>query len=135
MRIVAPMLFVFLCIPLAGQQRVNPFNMHERVMAIVPMTGTGTLDDPRRPLYAPAPRDISPGTGTGILAFTFVASDDGNFALVEFVARDRAAFEQILADTSITVFLKGRDKRGDAEAAFGKYKKTFDFRRFGARLP
>lgn len=135
MRIGALMLFVFLCVPLAAQQRVSSFNLCERVMAIVPMTGAGTLDDPKRPLYAPAPKDMNPSAGTGIVAFTFVASDDGKFALVEFVARDRTAFQQILADTSITVFLKGRDKRTDAETAFGQYKKNFNFQMFGVVFP
>jgi hypothetical protein len=135
MRLRALTLFVSLCVPLAAQQRVSLFNRYERVMAIVPMTGAGTLDDPMRPLYAPAPKDMNPSASTGILAFTFVTSDDGNLALVEFVARDRAAFQQILADTSITVFLKGRDKRADAQAAFAQYKKNFNFGTFGAVLP
>lgn len=126
---------LFVCSALSAQQRVSSFNMYERVWAIVPMTGGGTLDDPARPMYAPAPKEMNPATGTGILAFTFVTSDNGKFALVEFVARDQTAFQQILSDTTITAFLKGRDKRADAEAAFAKYKKNFNFTTFGAVLP
>jgi hypothetical protein len=82
-------------------------NTHERVVAIVPMIGTGTEDDPRRPMFAPlaaemaAPADdkealgVKPTVGVKpagrIIAYTCKPSDDGRFALVEFVATDRAA--------------------------------------------
>jgi len=90
-------------------------------------------------MYTPLPSAFSSAaasrTRTGILAFTFVLSDDGQHALVEFVARDRAAFQQILADSSVKSFVKGKDKRADVETEFKKYKKDFDFRSFGVRMP
>ena len=88
-------------------------------------------------MYAPLPSALrSAATSrTGILGFTFVLSDDGQHALAEFVAKDRAAFQQILADTTVKSFLKGRDKREDIEAEFKKYKKDFDFKSFGVRMP
>ena len=58
-------------------------------------------------------------------------SDDGKFALVEFVARDRSAFHQILADATITTFSKGKDNPANIASAFQKLKKDFDFSKFG----
>jgi hypothetical protein len=120
---------------LFAQQRVDPRNMYERVLAVVPLVGSGTLSDPIRPMYAPAPSALVPGSRTGILAYTHVLSDDGKLALVEYVAADRSAFQNILADTTIKAFLKGRDKREDALAEFLKHKKDFDFTNFGVRMP
>src|SRR5216684_724865 len=135
-----PVCFFLLIAPLPGQQhRVDPRNMYERILTIVPMTGSGSFDNPIRPMYTPLPSDFRAAavsrTHTGILGFTFVLSDDGQHALVEFVAKDRAAFQQILADTTIKSFLKGRDTRADIETEFKKYKKDFDFTHFGVRMP
>ena len=136
---------VFVCFftsiaPLPGQRyHIDPRNLYERALAIVSMTGSGSFEDPVRPMYTPLPSALQSAaasrTRTGILGFTYVLSDDGKHALVEFVARDRAAFQQILADPSVKSFLKGRDKRQDIEAEFKKYKKDFDFTHFGVRMP
>jgi len=126
---------VCLCAPLLAQpQRVDPRNMYERLLCVVPVIGSGTADDPRRPAYAPLPP--APGTQLsrdGIIAYTFQLSDDGNLALVEFVAVDRKAFRNLLADTDarIKIFRKGQDKRADIEAEFKRLKKDFDLDRFG----
>ncbi len=116
-----------------GQQRVDPRNTHERLLCIVPMVGSGTYEDPRRPLYAPLPRRSS--GQDGILAYAFEVSDDGRFALVEFVARDRSAFAGIAGDTSVRTFVRGRDKRDVIETEFKRHKKNFDFTRFAVRVP
>lgn len=118
-----------------AQPPVNQRHMYERVMAIVPVIGTGTAADPKRPLYAPAPHTLSPTSRTGLLGFTYVLSDDGHFALVEFVARDRSAFATILADTTIQTFRKGVNQQAEIVAAFTKLKKNFDIDHFGVRLP
>src|SRR6202171_4499997 len=94
-----------------AQRSVDPRNLHERLYCIVPMTGKGTWADPKRPMYAPSPAQMNPASRTGIIGFTHVVSDDGQSALVEFVARDAKAFDHILADTSIKSFSKGKDKR------------------------
>jgi hypothetical protein len=54
-------------------------------------------------MYAPAPRDIDVKGRTGILAYSFQLSDSGQFALVEYVADDPAAFKAIQGDASIQV--------------------------------
>jgi hypothetical protein len=87
--------------------------------------------------YAPLP--LKPGDEIktdGIIAFSYQVSDDGNYALVEFVAHDKAAFKQILADQSPTVkaFVKGRDKLADVITAFKQLKKDFDINTFEAAV-
>ena len=112
---------------LRAQPRVEPRNLYERVLCVVPMVGAGTHADPRRPLHAPLPGDRALASGAGILGFSYILSDDGQFALLELVARDRSAFRAILAEQSsdVKVFEKGRAKPEDIEQEFKKHKKDF----------
>ncbi len=122
--------------PVLAQHKVDLRDSYERILAVVPMTGAGTAEDPRRPMYAPLPgKDAA--NREGILAFVFQIADDGKHALVEFVAADPAAFKDILADQSpdVKVFHKGKDKREDIEKEFKKHRKDFDFGRFGVAVP
>jgi len=86
-------LVVLLCLGMEiscfSQSRVPHYSLHERVLLVVPMVGAGTYSDPRRPLFAPAPGERR--TPNGIHSFSYEVSDDGKFALVEFVALDRSA--------------------------------------------
>jgi len=99
-----------------AQQPLSPALVYERLVAVVPMIGTGTGDDPFRPAYVPdylvrMPEPSDDGTTAdspfaiakqrgeapkAILAFTYVLSDDERFGLVEFQATDRSAFEPLL---------------------------------------
>ena len=141
LRLAAILLAVATCLP--AQHNVDTRQLYERLYCVVPMIGAGTWADPKRPMYAPSPAQMNPASRTGIIGFTHVLSDDGQFALVEFVARDAKAFDRILADmnvninvsTSIKSFRKGQDKREDIEAEFRKHKKDFDFDHFGVRTP
>ena len=60
----------------------------ERAHHLVPLVGKGTADDPKRPVTHDA---------RGIIAFDYQPSAGGNAAIVEFVARNRAAFAPLLA--------------------------------------
>lgn len=127
---------LFLSIPpLFAQHKVDARNIHERLICVVPMVGRGTPDDPRRPMFAPAPGQKP--SYDGLLAFSYDISDDGKSALVEFVFRDRAGMASILSEKSkrsdITVFEKGKNSREEIEKEFKKYKRDFDIDRFGAR--
>lgn len=125
---------------LAQQHKVSPRMTHERCWAIVSMVGAGTAEDPRRPMYAPIPGRAKLTSATDILGFSAVVSDDGRFALVEFVAADRSAFKDMRADVSVKSFLKGiagpqgAQSTADIEAEFKKLKKDFDFNTFGVRM-
>jgi hypothetical protein len=138
--------FSVLIRPMAeAQRRVDARHTYERLICVVPMVGKGTYDDPRRPKYAPV---VSAATAdeksaearaarTGIIAYHAIPSDDGQYALVEFVAVDRAAFAGILADESLKgkVFEKGKDRREDMEREFVKHKRTFNLDDLGVMVP
>jgi hypothetical protein len=120
---------------LTAQRRVDPKNTYVRVIGVVPHIGSGTAADPRRPQYAPAPVTAPNQPLPAIIGYTHQISDDGKYALVEYVARDMSAFQAILNDKTITVFIKGKDKKTDIEAALKKYKKDFDLDKFGLVMP
>lgn len=109
---------------LAQGRRVDRRNMYERVIAIVPMTGSGTEADPRRPMFAPRPGDMDPAFATTIAGFNYVLSDDGKFALVQFVARDKEAFQTLLA-AGVPIFVKG-SAVATIVAALQQYRKSFE---------
>ena len=152
------LLLLTLLLPLLSQQPVSMRNTHERVVAIVPMIGKGTEDDPRRPMFAPLAEEMAapasartadaadkPTVGAKpagrIIAYACKPSDDGRFALVEFVATDRAALEEILKETNpdVKVFRLGEQSRGAALTELRKFRKDFDFNldssKFGALVP
>lgn len=137
-----------------------PEMLGERLYAQVPMIGTGKNGDYVRPKYAPLPPPerrageaapvvedldlLQPEEKTRkekerfevrkrmIGAFSYVLSDDGKSAIVEFVASDEAAFEEILKDPEVKVFkkrefLSSAARKDEAEAEFKKVKKNFDW--------
>jgi hypothetical protein len=126
-----------------AQRSVDSRSLYERLYCILPVVGTGSWADPKRPMYAPSPAQMNSASRTGIIGFTHVMSDDGQFALVEFVARDAKAFDHILADINanlnaninVKAFRKGKDKREDIEAEFREHKKDFSFEHFGIKVP
>ena len=144
-----PLALLIFCALAAAQHRIDPRNMYERVLAVVPLVGSGTMSDPIRPEYAPVPgastvvQAVTTASGStpvaaqrpGIIAFSYVVSDDGKFALAEFVAVDRGAFSGLLADTSVKAFLKGRDSINDAVTEFLKHKANFTLDMLGAIVP
>jgi len=119
-----------------GQKRVDGRNLYERVLAIVPMTGSGTYADPRRPEMTPAtlagPDQIS---GKGIISFSYQVSDDGKTAVVELVARDKSVLEAVSrnARPGVQVFDRGKGNAAAVEAEIRKHIKDFDVAKFGAR--
>ena len=124
--------FLVLTAVVCAQHRVDPRNTYNRVICVVPFVGKGTPADPKRPMYVPWPPSQDPN---GIIAFSFQPSDDGRFAVVEFVARNRVAFEHILNDKTITVFEKGRHTKTEMEGALRQHRKDLDMDRFGMVMP
>jgi hypothetical protein len=123
---------------LIAQNRVDARYMYERLICIVPVVGTGNPGDPRRPLYAPLPpRTGSPALADGIIAYNSVLSDDGRFALIELVARDRSAFDDILKENraDVRIFERGKSARAQIEQEFRKHKRNFDLDHFEVIVP
>jgi hypothetical protein len=86
-------------------------------------------------MFAPAPPNAPVAAvidRTGIIAYQFQESDDGNFALAEFVAVGRTGLGPILTSTAqnILFFERGKYTRQQIETAFQKYKKNFNFNSF-----
>jgi hypothetical protein len=119
----------------AGQRKVDPRYTYVRIICVVPIVGQGTAADPKRPQYAPAAAVQGMPGRSGIIGFAQQISDDGKYALVEYVARDKAAFQAILSDKQVKVFFKGTDKKDDIEKDLKKYKKDFDLNKFGLVMP
>src|SRR5262249_16081540 len=121
------------------QHRVDPRNTYQRLICVVPINnGTGSVADPKRPAYAPGAPVSAAARQAGqsrIIAYSQQISDDGHFALVEYIARDRSAFAPILADKSIKVFIKGDSSKDEIERELKKYKKDFDLEKFGLIVP
>jgi hypothetical protein len=114
-----------------SQQPVSPANSYHRVLAIVPLTGSGTHDDPVRPMFAPAPSAAAPNR-SGIIAWQHQISDDGTLAIVEYVAPTRAAFAALFAstDSRVKVFEVGLHTQAEMQAAFQQVKASFSFTNF-----
>ena len=111
---------------------MDPRNTYHRVICVVPLVGSGTAADPKRPKYAPAPGAALPNE---IIGFTQVPTDDGKSAIVEFVARNRSAFQAIFADTSITVYEKGAQTASALETTLQSVKKGFNLVSFEVVMP
>jgi Mrp family chromosome partitioning ATPase len=97
------------------------------------MIGSGTVQDPYRPLFSPT-QQAAAQSGSGnqssqIIAFQSVPTDDGKAAIVVFVARSYAAFAPILQDARvIRSFQRSQWTAGDLITELQKYKKNFDLK-------
>lgn len=141
---------LFLCLLLAGcvpeasisaASTANSSAIYHRIICVVPLIGSGTARDPKRPLFAPSgppaegvPKPPVHGKwkkepDTRIIAFQSVPTDDGKAAIVMFVARNHAAFEAILSDSRvIEKFERKNIRERDLVAALRKYRKNFDLK-------
>lgn len=119
-----------------AQHRVDPSNSYHRVIGIVPMVGSGTWDDPKRPMFAPHASQIG-RERSGILAYYHELTDDGTAAIVVFVAADRSAFQSILSsnDHRVQIFQPEKHSQQEVENALKAVRKDFDWRRFAVRVP
>lgn len=126
-----------------AQHRVDAANMYARVYAIVPMIGSGTWNDPKRPMFAPIPHEMTPGNRTGIIGFNQVQSDDGKFALIEIVAANRQQLTSITAPiqaqlstvAGLQLFDRSTTPLATVQTAFGALKKNFDITKFFVVVP
>jgi hypothetical protein len=128
-------LFSFRAATAQHPHRVDGAVRYHRLIAVVPLVGTGTHADPIRPQYAPTA--MGRANRTGIIAYSHVLSDDKKLALVEFVSLRPIAFAPILADKNpkIKTFNRGQAKKDDIDKELKKYKKDFDLNKFGVMMP
>jgi hypothetical protein len=138
-RILPCCVLMLLLIPaLFAQRHVDPRNMYERVYAIVPMIGSGTYADPKRPMFAPAPSEIKPGDRSGIIGWHFEPTDDGKLAILEIVYAKRevmtAAQAALSAVPLVRAFAKGKDSKDVIEGACQALKKDFSLDRFAMKV-
>ena len=143
---------------LFGQTSVSPENSHVRVIAVVPLIGTGDREDPIRPMFVPSPAEMRktsqdlvavarkveesntpaakgtppPPPVSAILGHHYQLSTDGKSALVEFVGSDRQALVAILGskEPRVKAFERGKDKKDDIERELKKFKADFDLDAF-----
>ena len=129
--------------PQMAVRHVDASQMYQRVYAIVPIIGTGTWDDPKRPMFTPTPQSMTPGNRSGIIAFNQVTSDDGNFALVEVVTATKTDLATALAPISaalsqvagVQLFQQGSSSPAQVQTAFQALKKNFDITKFHVVVP
>ena len=84
---------------LFGQRSVPVEYMYHRVWAVVPLVGSGGTGDPIRPMLVPLPPTAAQQPTAGppdLLGYQMQVSDDGKFALVEFVFHSPLAFHNFL---------------------------------------
>jgi hypothetical protein len=95
-------------------------------MCVLPLTGSGTRQDPVRPDLIPL-RKTTDVYNTGIIAWTLINSDDNKHAIVEIVATNRAALQPLLNDKrpDVVVFERGKHTKAEMEAGLQKYRKDF----------
>ena len=140
---VLPACVVLSCLlvfPATAQHKIDAGQLYERIWVIAPVIGTGKARDEKRPMFTP-PFAAAPGQGaaagrTGILAMQCQFSDDGKTALMELVALNRSAFNEILNSKvpGVKVFERGKTTKNEVETEFKKYKKDFQFNDFTARV-
>lgn len=118
-----------------AQQRVDGANLHRRLLCVVPIVGAGTYEDPKRPMFAPAVLD--PKSKTGIIAYAWQPTDDGSRAIVQFVARDRSAFQQMLTAgrADVQAFERGKASKGELERELKRVKGNFDLSQIEVVVP
>jgi hypothetical protein len=106
--------------------RVDPSTMYFRIYAVVPMVGSGTAADPRRPMFGPLAADFK-SDHSGVLGFQMQLSDDKTRALVEIVAANRNVLLSAVTSTAtgVVIFEQGKASKALIEAEFQKYKKGF----------
>lgn len=108
----------------------------ERVLAIVHMIGSGTVQDPRRPLFAPIPNDFAnppdPNHRPAIFSYRFEAGDDGRTAIVEYTGFDRLALRKAIKsdDPNFRIVKFDGSTPAEIDQELKKVKKSFDLDRF-----
>ncbi len=125
MKVLLLLLVPALLFSQAQFRKVDPTLTHERIVALVPMVGSGTGKDPKRPMFSDLP---------GLLGYTAELSDDGRLALVEFVVKDRSLLDRVMSGAQRAVRKDSASKDSIYEE-FKQLKRNFRPERFGVAIP
>ncbi len=108
----------------------QPRILGRKVIAVVPLIGKGTPDDPRRPKFVTGPNEKSQGE---VLDYQFIMSDDGKWAITVFsTSRPSVAALKLLDEIESSqedggaAFDTGKAKKADVESEIKKKKADFD---------
>ncbi|MGC4052294.1 MAG: hypothetical protein QM757_23420 [Paludibaculum sp.] len=126
--------FLSLLLGVFPSTHAQPRILGRKVIAVVPLVGKGTPDDPRRPKFVPGPSEKAQGDA---LDYQFVVSDDGKWAVAVFsTSRPSAATLKLLdeiessREDGVVSFDTGKSKKSDLEAEIKKKKADFDLDEF-----
>ena len=122
---------------LPAQHRVSPHARYERIWCVVPIVGSGTAEDPRRPMFAPwPPAGANEPAPSGIIAWQWLEADDHKSALVEFVALDRSAFAAIrnTQGSGVRIFEREKQTWAEVRAALKEARKDLKDDWMGMRV-
>ncbi|MCX6633452.1 MAG: hypothetical protein NTW28_38140 [Candidatus Solibacter sp.] len=110
-----------------AQGRVVGDGWAERLVVVVPMTGKGTYDDPRRPdLGTLEAKD------TALTGWRYELSDDGKNAIVLLSGAHLGQARAVTAKASLahaTVYERGRHSKEEIETEMRKFRKDFSLER------
>jgi hypothetical protein len=120
---------------------------HERVLLVVPLTGRGTAEDPRRPLGLPA-NVVNAAIPVG---FRYLVADDGKTAIVLLFAGSRSQIDSLLVNaglvdanapsqlinalSGVQLFDPKKQDQASVEAALKALRKDFNLDAFLANAP
>jgi hypothetical protein len=113
----------FFTLPLAAQRSVPAEVMYHRVLAVVPIIGSGTADDPRRPMLTPSPGEMKAFSQADarkrpdILGYQMQLSDNGKFAIVEFVFSSPAAYSRTLKQAAASLTNRPQQITGSVDTS------------------
>ena len=74
---------------------------YHRVYVISPLMGAGKANDAKRPIFVPA-QQPQQSSRSALLGYQMQLSDDGQFALAEFVFSDPAAFVSVMKQEALS---------------------------------
>jgi len=132
-------LTVVLCLNAASQPGGNL--KFQRVIATVPLIGSGTADDPYRPKFCPSLAELAAAAANGQplprLACSSEVGDDGKTAIVEFTALDGQALRAIRQSKApgVTVYELNAISPAALETALKAVKASFSLDRFHGLSP
>ena len=108
---------------LPAQHAVDPAHRYFRLIALVPLTGSGTKSDPIRPQYVPNVGDAP--SRDGIIAWSSQLTDDGKKAIIHLAAANQNAFDAILADPNVRAFELGKAEPAAIVTMLQQYRQNF----------